>query len=96
MSKFHYSTREIGGVAVFDLKGEPTFESVQEVAWKIQKSIRRHQLQPAVLQMCAHAGLQLSQNHNSWPSIKTTKRTISTHCLLGIVAECAPACSESH
>ncbi|HNX68499.1 MAG TPA: PilZ domain-containing protein [Candidatus Omnitrophota bacterium] len=49
MSKFHYSTREIGGVAVFDLKGEPTFESVQEVAWKIQKNIRRHRLQRIIL-----------------------------------------------
>lgn len=49
MSKFHYSTREIGGVAVFDLKGEPTFESVQDVAWKIQKNIRRHRLQRIIL-----------------------------------------------
>lgn len=49
MSKFHYSTREIGGVAVFDLKGDPTFETVQEVAWKIQKNIRRHRLQRIIL-----------------------------------------------
>jgi hypothetical protein len=49
MSRFHYSTREIGGVAVFDLKGEPTFESVQEVAWKIQKSIRRHHFHQIIL-----------------------------------------------
>lgn len=49
MSKFHYSTREIGGVAVFDLKGAPTFESVQEVAWKIQKSIRRHHFHQIIL-----------------------------------------------
>lgn len=49
MSKFHYSTREIGSVAVFDLKGEPTFESVQEVAWKIQKNIRRHGRQQIIL-----------------------------------------------
>ncbi len=49
MSKFHYSTRELGGVAVFDLKGEPTFESVQDVAWKIQKNIRRHRLQRIIL-----------------------------------------------
>lgn len=49
MSKFHYSTREIGCVAVFDLKGEPTFEAVQEVAWKIQKNIRRHGLQQIIL-----------------------------------------------
>src|SRR3989339_2195986 len=49
MSKFHYSTREIGGVAVFDLKGEPTFDSVQEVAWKIQKSIRRHHFHQIIL-----------------------------------------------
>lgn len=49
MSKFHYSTREIGGVAVFDLKGEPTFETVQEVAWKIQKSIRRHHFHQIIL-----------------------------------------------
>jgi len=49
MSKFHYSTREIGGVAVFDLKGSPTFESVQEVAWKIQKNIRRHHFHQIIL-----------------------------------------------
>ena len=49
MSKFHYSTREIGGVVVFDLKGEPTFESVQEVAWKIQKNIRRHHFHQIIL-----------------------------------------------
>jgi anti-anti-sigma regulatory factor len=49
MSKFHYSTREIAGVSVFDLKGEPTFESVQDVTWKIQKSIRRHRLQRIIL-----------------------------------------------
>lgn len=49
MSRFHYSTREIGGVAVFDLKGEPTFESVQEVAWKIQKNIRRHHFHQIIL-----------------------------------------------
>ena len=49
MSRFRYSTREIGGVAVFDLKGEPTFESVQEVSWKIQKSIRRHHFHQIIL-----------------------------------------------
>lgn len=49
MSRFHYSTREIGGVAVFDLKGAPSFESVQEVAWKIQKSIRRHHFHQIIL-----------------------------------------------
>lgn len=49
MTKFHYSTRELGGVAVFDLKGVPTFETVQEVAWKIQKNIRRHGLQQIIL-----------------------------------------------
>lgn len=49
MSKFHYSTREIAGVSVFDLKGEPSFEAVQDVTWKIQKSIRRHRLQRIIL-----------------------------------------------
>jgi len=49
MSRFHYSTREISGVAVFDLKGEPSFESVQEVAWKIQKNIRRHHFHQIIL-----------------------------------------------
>lgn len=49
MSRFHYSTREIGEVAVFDLKGEPTYEAVQEVAWKIQKSIRRHHFHQIIL-----------------------------------------------
>ncbi|MFH0985282.1 MAG: PilZ domain-containing protein [Candidatus Omnitrophota bacterium] len=49
MSKFHYSTREIGGVAVFDLKGMPTYETVQEVTWKIQRSIRRHHFHQIIL-----------------------------------------------
>ena len=49
MSKFHYGTREIGDVAVFDLKGSPTFESVHEVAWKIQKNIRRHHFHQIIL-----------------------------------------------
>ncbi len=49
MSKFRFSTREIGGVSVFDLKGEPTMETVQDVAWKIQKNIRRHGLQRIIL-----------------------------------------------
>ena len=49
MSKFHYSTREIGGVAVFDLKGDPTFETVQEVSWKIQKNIRCHHFHQIIL-----------------------------------------------
>ena len=44
-------TREIGSVRVFDLIGEPNQDSLQEVAWKIQKSIRRHRLQRVILNL---------------------------------------------
>ncbi len=49
MRKFNYSTREIGDVGIFDLRGTPTFETVQEVAWKIQRSIRRHHYHQIIL-----------------------------------------------
>lgn len=49
MSRLRVSSREIGNVAVFDLEGEPNQESLQEVAWKIQRSIRRHRLQRVIL-----------------------------------------------
>ena len=51
MSKLKVSTREIGSVCVFDLEGSPTQETVQEVAWKIQRSIRRHRLQRIILNL---------------------------------------------
>ncbi len=51
MSKLKVSTREIGHVKVFDLEGSPTQETLQEVAWKIQKSIRRHRLQRVILNL---------------------------------------------
>ena len=56
MSKLKVSTREIGSVCVFDLMGEPTDDSLIEVADKIQKSIRRHRLQRVILnfQMLPH------------------------------------------
>ena len=49
MSRLHVVTREIGSVTVYDLLGEPSQESLQEVAWKIQKSIRRHRTQRVIL-----------------------------------------------
>lgn len=49
MSRLHYTTREIGSVSVFDLLGEPAQESLQEVAWRMQRSIRRHRLQRVIL-----------------------------------------------
>lgn len=49
MSRLRVATREIGSVKVFDLEGEPTQEGLQEVAWKIQRSIRRHRLQRVIL-----------------------------------------------
>ena len=56
MSKLKLSTREIGSVYVFDLMGEPTDDSLEEVASKIQKNIRRHRLQRVILnlQMLPH------------------------------------------
>jgi hypothetical protein len=50
MSRLHFTTREIGSVKVFDLQGEETNQdTVQEVAWKIQRNIRRHRLQRVIL-----------------------------------------------
>lgn len=49
MSRLHFATREIGSVKVFDLIGDPMQDSLQEVAWKIQRSIRRHRLQRVIL-----------------------------------------------
>ena len=51
MKKLKVSTREIGTVCVFDLEGNPTQETVQEVAWKIQRNIRRHRLQRIILNL---------------------------------------------
>jgi hypothetical protein len=49
MSRFRFSTREIGSVKVYDLEGDPSQENVQDIAWKIQRSIRRHRLQRVIL-----------------------------------------------
>ena len=49
MSRLKVSTREIGNVKVFDLLGDPDQESLMDVAWKIQRSIRRHRLQRVIL-----------------------------------------------
>ena len=49
MSRLRLSTREIGSVQIYDLVGEPNLESLQEVAWKIQRSIRRHRHQRVIL-----------------------------------------------
>lgn len=49
MTRLRVSTREIGSVKVFDLTGDPNQESLQEVAWRIQRSIRRHRLQRVIL-----------------------------------------------
>lgn len=49
MSQLRLGTREIGSVKIFDLMGEITHDSLQEVAWKIQRRIRRHRLQRVIL-----------------------------------------------
>lgn len=51
MSKLKLSTREIGSVHVFDLEGEPTHETLQDAAWKIQRQIRRHRWQRIILNL---------------------------------------------
>ncbi|OGW79272.1 MAG: hypothetical protein A2Z83_08955 [Omnitrophica bacterium GWA2_52_8] len=51
MSKLKLSTREIGNVNVFDLIGEPTQETLQDVAWQIQRKIRRHRMQRVILNL---------------------------------------------
>lgn len=51
MKKFKLSTREIGTVHVFDLEGMPSLEEVDDVAWRIQRNIRRHRLQRVILNL---------------------------------------------
>ncbi len=51
MSRLRVSSREIGNVKVFDLLGDPDLESLQDAAWKIQRSIRRHRLQRVILNL---------------------------------------------
>jgi len=51
MKKFKLSTREIGTVHVFDLEGVPNLDELDEVAWKIQRNIRRHRLQRVILNL---------------------------------------------
>lgn len=51
MSRLRCTTREIGSVKVFDLVGDPSQDTLQEVAWKIQRSIRRHRLQRVILNL---------------------------------------------
>lgn len=51
MAKLKVTTREIGSVCVFDLEGAPTQETLQEVAWKIQRNIRRHRLQRVIINL---------------------------------------------
>jgi len=51
VSKLKVSIREIGSVRVFDLEGDPTQETLQEIAWKIQRNIRRYRLQRIILNL---------------------------------------------
>lgn len=51
MSKLKLSSREIGSVRVFDLEGEANQDELQDVAWKIQKNIRRHRIQRMILNL---------------------------------------------
>jgi len=51
VSRLRLMTREIGSVRVFDLIGEPSQDALQEVAWRIQKNIRRHRLQRVILNL---------------------------------------------
>ena len=51
MSKLKINKREIGSVCIFDLVGDSTQEGLQEVAWKIQRNIRRHRLQRVILNL---------------------------------------------
>ena len=51
MSKLKVSMREIGGVRIFDLEGDVTHETIQEIAWKIQRNIRRYRLQRIIINL---------------------------------------------
>ncbi len=58
MNKLTVSMREIGSVRVFDLVGDPTQESLQDAADKIQRNIRRHRLQRVILNLQMLSGLE--------------------------------------
>ena len=58
MKKLKVSTRAIGSVRVFDLEGDPTQETLQDVAWQIQRKIRRHRLQRVILNLQRLPGLE--------------------------------------
>lgn len=58
MNKLTVSMREIGSVRVFDLMGDPTHESLQDAADKIQRNIRRHRLQRVILNLQLLSGLE--------------------------------------
>ncbi len=58
MNKLMVSMREIGSVRVFDLMGDPTQESLQEAADKIQRNIHRHRLQRVILNLQLLDGLE--------------------------------------
>ncbi len=51
MKKLQLTTREIGTVHVFDLEGVPSITDLDEIAWKIQRNIRRHRLQRVILNL---------------------------------------------
>lgn len=94
MSKFHFHTREIGAVSIFDLLGAPqadsAHEEVQDLAWRMQKNIRRHRLQRVILNMKGVEALDAICMRKILAACIRPKQSViygATHDLLQLIAE---------
>ena len=94
MSKFHFHTREIGAVSIFDLLGSPegnsAHEEVQDLAWRMQKNIRRHRLQRVILNMKGVETLDAISMRKILAACIRPKQSViygATHELLQLIAE---------
>lgn len=93
MSKLHFHIREIGAVAIFDLLGKPSDNSVSEVqdlATRMQKNIRRHRLQRVILNMKGVRALDAVAMRKILAACIRPKQSIiygAAHDLLEIIAD---------
>ncbi len=92
MSKFHFHTREIGAVAIFDLMGcsGGAADEVQDVAVRMQKNIRRHRLQRVILNMKGVEAMDAVGMRKILAACIRPKQSIiygATHDLLKIIAD---------
>jgi len=94
MSKFHFHTREIGAVSIFDLLGSPqgasAHDEVQDLAWRMQKNIRRHRLQRVILNMKGVDTLDAISMRKILAACIRPKQSViygATHDLLQVISE---------